>query len=132
MFLEDNLVTAHAFGLDYWPRLPSSLTKKHSPCIVFPEILGVIKGSMKSTRTLAPLRLDEYLELLFRIAPSYPSQEERSEVYNIYTFYEALKKSRREFDLVDRVVRLTKAIRENPNLERILTTSFHEIYVEGN
>ena len=128
---EDRLVTVQDFILDYWPRFPTNVAKNLSAHLVFPEILGVIKGSVSSTKTLVPLSREEYLDLSPRIAPSFPSQIERSTIYTIFQHYESMKKSKRGFDLVDRVVRMIKAIRGNANLERILAAAFHEVYIDG-
>ena len=128
---EDSLVTVRGFELEYWPRLPTSLTKHLSAHLVFPEILGVIKGSVSSTRSLLPLNLDEYVNVSSRIAPSFASVAERALVYKIYQYYESIKKYRAEFDLVDRVVRLLAAIRESPNLQHTLAAEFDEVYIDG-
>ncbi|KAL9101119.1 MAG: hypothetical protein Q9163_003596 [Psora crenata] len=65
------------------------------------------------------------------MAPSFTTQQERATVYKIYQLYEAMKRSTGDMDLVDRVVRLIAAIRNNKHLERILGKAFHEVYIDA-
>ncbi len=123
-------VDGYAFQLDYWPRLPHTLTKDFSVGLVFAEIMGIIKGSASSRDTLAPLQRNEYLLRSCRLAPNFVLETERSRVYDIFEKYETLKISRGDVDYVDRVVRILKAVRQDPSLKRVLRTTFDEIYID--
>jgi len=125
------LIDFQTFRLDYWPHLPHSITKHLSVDLVFAEIMGVIKGSASSRRTLSPLSREEYLTRSSRLAPAFRSDAERSRVYDAFQAYEDLKFASESVDHVDRVVRLLKAIRGDPLLQQLLGSSFDEVYIDG-
>ena len=119
-----------SFRLEYWPRFPAALVKDLSVELAFTEIMGVIKGSISSRKTLQPLSRQAYLELSSRVAPTFTLESEKSRVYELFEKYQALKLHRRETDGVDRVTRLIKAVRDNQTLMNYLGTNFDEIYVD--
>lgn len=69
---DHQLVDFYTFRLDYWPRLPQTLTKGLSSHLVFAEMMGVIKGSVSSTKSLTPLTREIYLRRSNRLAPNFP------------------------------------------------------------
>lgn len=124
-------VDSQAFRLDYWPRLPHLITNHISVDLVFAEIMGVIKGSTSSRDSLEPLSRKDYLTRSSRLAPNFQTESERSCVYEAFQAYEALKIASEDHDHVDRVVKLLKAIRGDLQLQRILTSTFDEVYIDG-
>lgn len=126
-----HFVDSQAFRLDYWPRLPHKITRNISVDVVFAEIMGVIKGSTSSRTSLKPFSREEYLNRSTRLAPNFPSEAERSRVYEIFQAYESLKIASGGEDHIDRVVKLLKAIRGDPPLQHILTSTFDEVYIDG-
>lgn len=120
----------YAFKLDYWPHISHALTKDLSVNLVFAEIMGVIKGSVSSRGSLAPLSREEYLTQSCRLAPTFVLEAERSHVYEIFKMYEKLKLNTGGLDNVDRVVRLLRAIRQNSSLKQLLQSTFHEVYID--
>lgn len=124
-------VDSQAFRLDYWPRLPQAITSHISVDLVFAEIMGVIKGSTSSRESLKPLSREEYLNRSPRLAPNFQSEAERSRVYEAFQAYEALKNASEGKDHVDRVVKLLRAIRGDPQLQHILKSVFDEVYIDG-
>lgn len=86
-----HFVDFQSFKLDYWPRLPATLTAKLPVELAFAEIMGVIKGSLFSRETLKPLSRNEYLQLSSRLAPAFTLETEKSRVYDIFEKYQALK-----------------------------------------
>ena len=123
-------VDFQSFKLDYWPRFPTILAAKLSVELVFAEIMGVIKGSLSSRKTLKPLSRNEYLQLSGRLAPAFTLEIEKSRVYDIFEKYQALKLHRRESDGVDRVVKAIRAVRGNQRLKDYLGALFDEIYID--
>ncbi|KAK4694355.1 hypothetical protein P7C71_g3221, partial [Lecanoromycetidae sp. Uapishka_2] len=118
------------FELDYWPSFDRTLTKGFPIALVFTEIMGVIKGSAKSRKTLTPLSREDYVTLSYRLAPAFVSESERSRVYQIFESYEATKLLRRGQDDVDRVIKVLKAVREDLSLEKLLRSKFDEVYID--
>ena len=125
------IVDSQAFRLDYWPRLPHTITSHISVDLVFAEIMGVIKGSTSSRKSLEPLSREEYLRRSTRLAPNFPTEAERSRVYESFRAYEALKTEFEGEDHVDRVVKLLKAMRGDPQLQQLLASTFDEVYIDG-
>ncbi|KAI9674244.1 MAG: hypothetical protein M1829_003791 [Trizodia sp. TS-e1964] len=125
-----SFVDFQSFKLDYWPRFPANLAAKLPVELVFSEIMGVIKGSLSSRETLKPLSRNEYLQLSSRLAPAFTLEIEKSQVYDIFEKYQALKLQRRELDDVDRVVKTIRIVRENQRLKNYLRASFDEIYID--
>ena len=123
-------VDFYAFKVDYWPRFAQNLTKDLSVNLVFAEIMGVIKGSIFSRVSLAPISRDEYLTRSCRMAPTFVSEAERLCVYNLFELYEKSKTERGEIDYVDRVVRVLKAVRQDSSLHQLLRSTFDEIYID--
>ena len=123
-------VDFYAFKVDYWPRFAQNLTKDLSVNLVFAEIMGVIKGSIFSRVSLAPISCEEYLTRSCRMAPTFASEAERLCVYDIFGLYEKLKIERGDFDYVDRVVRVLQAVRRDPSLYQLLRSTFDEIYID--
>ena len=124
-------VDSQTFRLDYWPRLPHVITSHISVDLVFAEIMGVIKGSTSSRESLEPLSREEYLTRSLRLAPNFQSEAERSCVYEAFQAYEALKTVSEGQDHVDRVMKLLRAIRGDPQLQHMLTSTFDEVYIDG-
>ena len=123
-------VDFYAFKLYYWPKFPPPLVKNLSVELAFAEIMGVIKGSIFTIKTLKPLPRDEYLNLTSRVAPMFTLQSEKSQVYDVFEKYETLKFSRREQDGADRVVKAIAALRQRQNVRALLGAAFDEIYVD--
>ena len=123
-------VDFYAFKVDYWPRFSQDLTKDLSVNLVFAEIMGIIKGSIFSRVSLAPISCEEYLTRSCRMAPTFASEIERLSVYHIFGLYEKLKVERGDIDYVDRVVRVLKAVRRDSSLHQLLRSSFDEIYID--
>ncbi|KAI9731582.1 MAG: hypothetical protein M1834_004702 [Cirrosporium novae-zelandiae] len=124
------LVDYYAFKLDYWPRLPSRLTKDLPIELVFAEIIGMIKGSASSRASLIPLCREEYFERSCRLAPAFTLASDRERVYEIFEKYEALKAKWGDVDFVDRVVRVLRAMREDHVLRQHLRSTFDEVYID--
>lgn len=124
-------VDSQAFRLDYWPRLSHAITNHISVDLVFAEIMGVIKGSTSSRKSLKPLSREEYLSRSTRQATNFHSEAEKSRVYEVYKAYEAHKVAFEGEDHVDRVVKLLKAIRGDKLLRHLLASTFDEVYIDG-
>lgn len=123
-------VDFYAFKVDYWPRFSQNLTKDLSVNLVFAEIMGVIKGSIFSRKSLSPVSREEYLAQSCRLAPTFVSEAERSSVYDVFGLYERLKLERNDADYVDRVVKLLRAVRQDRSLHQLLRSTFDEIYID--
>ena len=128
--IKDHIVDFHAFKFDYWPHISHSLTKGLSVHLIFAEIMGVIKGSASSRKSLVPLRREEYLTRSCRLAPTFISEEERSRVYEVFKMYEKLKLELGGVDYVDRVVKLIRAVRRDSSLNQLLRFTFDEVYID--
>ena len=128
--IKDHIVDFHAFKFDYWPHISHALTKGLSVHLIFAEIMGVIKGSTSSRKSLVPLRREEYLTRSCRLAPTFISEEERSRVYEVFKMYEKLKLELGGVDYVDRVVKLIRAVRRDSSLNQLLRFTFDEVYID--
>ena len=130
---EDSLsvIDYPSFLYDYWPRFSHTITKSLPTALVFAEIMGVIKGSVSSLESLVPLTRNEYVTRSSRLAPTFVSDTERGRVYDVFESYENFKASRGEADDVDRVIKVLKALRHDPSLNRILRSTFDEMYIDG-
>ena len=124
-------VDFHVFKTEYWRRFPSKLTKDISLELIFAEIMGVIKGSISSENTLAPLSRDQYRETSCRIAPTFTTDAQRSKTYEIYENYENLKRKRGDIDQADRVLALLRVVKNNPLLSHQLGQAFDSVYIDG-
>ena len=129
-WIKDHIVDFHVFKFDYWPHISHALTKGLSVHLIFAEIMGVIKGSASSRKSLVPLRREEYLTRSNRLAPTFISEEERSRVYEVFKMYEKLKLELGGVDYVDRVVKLIRAIRRDSSLNQLLRFTFDEVYID--
>ncbi|KAL8953316.1 MAG: hypothetical protein Q9222_000840 [Ikaeria aurantiellina] len=118
------------FKLDYWPHLSRDVTKHLSLPLVFSEIMGVIKGSILSGKSLEPLTLDEYKQRSSRVAPAFSNEADREQVYQVYRAYEDLKHKYQQCDFVDRVIHVLRAVRTNPAVKRILRSILDELYID--
>ena len=128
--LHGRLVDFHAFRVDYWPHFSHALTKELPIHLVFPEIMGVIKGSASSRESLQPLGREEYLKRSYRLAPTFQNEAERSRVYEIFKMYEKMKLELGGVDQVDRVMRLLSAVRQDQSLKQLLRICFDEVYID--
>ena len=124
------LVDFHAFETDYWPHFSHESTKNLPVHLVFSEIMGVIKGSASSRKSLEPLRREEYLAQSSRLAPTFVLEAERSRVYDVFKMYEKLKSDLGGLDYVDRVVKLLRALQRDSSLKQHLQYGFHEVYID--
>ncbi|KAL9124703.1 MAG: hypothetical protein Q9217_005994 [Psora testacea] len=125
-----HLVDFQDFRLDYWPYFPKELTRGLAPDLVYPEVMGVIKGSVSSREALTPLSRENYLARHSRLTPHFVSDADRSRVYDVFEAYKATLNHRRQIDHVDRVVRLLKTIRNDASLQKLLASSFEEMYID--
>ena len=124
------LVDFHAFKLDYWPKMPTHLTKTLPIELVFAEIMGTLKGSASSKSSLAPLSRSQYYERSCRIAPTFTLESDRSRVYDIFEYYERLKRQWCDVDYVDRVVAVLDALKKDSVLSHTLRSCFDEAYID--
>lgn len=125
-----NLVDFKTFRHRYWYRLPQDLTKQVSPHSAFSDIMGVIKGSVHSCKTLKPLDLEAYQDLSTRVAPNITSVHSRAKVYQIFERYEKLKLEAGDLDTIDWVTSLLKDLRGNPHIRSYLASYLDEMYVD--
>lgn len=128
--LVGQVVDFYTFKVGYWPRFSHAITKDLSVNLVFAEFMGVIKGSASSAESLAPLPREEYLKRSCRMAPTFATEVKRALVYDLFELYETLKISRGDMDYIDRVVRVLKAMRQDPSLTRQLSSKFEEVYID--
>ena len=102
-----------------------------SPELLFSEIMGVVKGSSVTARTLTSLSRDEYVTKSGKLSPAFTTEVERERVFSAFERYEKLKKQRDEVDELDRVIELLKALKDNPTLAQNIRQCFEEAYVDG-
>ena len=124
------VVDFKSFRHQYWIHLPPDLRKNLSIDLIFSEIMGTIKGSTYTCATLRFLGEQEYQGLSVRVAPNFPSSNDRSRVFRIYEIYEKLKLKAREIDPIDLVVSLLQRLRNDPHMRSRLASCFHEFYVD--
>ena len=127
---DEHFITLQEFSADYWPSFPSLLRKHLSPSQVFPEILGIIKGSRTACATFDALSRADYTALPTRAAPTFRLESQRHQVYDIFLRYEQMKKDRNASDVVDRVLRIMVAINKSSHLRAALSNTFDEIYID--
>lgn len=125
------VIDFNIFKTEYLEHLSGALTSAFPAELVFSEIMGVIKGSISSVETLAPLSRQQYLETSCRLAPTFSTESERDRVYSAFERYEKIKKQRGEIDDMDRVIALLRSIKETPTLGQSIRRCFEEIYVDG-
>ena len=102
-----------------------------SPELLFSEIMGVVKGSSVTARTLLYLSREEYVTKSGKLSPAFTTEVEREKVYSAFERYEKLKRQRDEVDELDRVIQLLKALNDNPTLAQNIRQCFEEAYVDG-
>ncbi|KAL1999926.1 hypothetical protein VTN02DRAFT_3799 [Thermoascus thermophilus] len=124
------VIDFNIFKTEYLEHLSGALTSAFPAELVFSEIMGVIKGSISSAETLAPLSRQQYLETSCRLAPTFSTESERDRVYSAFERYEKIKKQRGEIDDMDRVIALLRSIKETPTLGQSIRRCFEEIYVD--
>ena len=125
------LIDFAAFEADFWPGFDHNNTRGFPVALVFAEIMGVIKGSAMSRKSLVPLSREQYLSWSYRIAPAFVTEPDRSRVYRIFEDYEAQKTARGSLDDVDRVFRVLRAMRDDSSIEKLLRSAFDEVYIDG-
>lgn len=101
-----------------------------NPGLVYSEIMGVIKGTGSSKSSFRPLSRDEYIGRSTSLAPAFPTQSEREQLYALYQKYESLKTQRHEYDSIDNVSSVLGTV-SNPDMQRKLYDAIQEIYVDG-
>lgn len=124
------MVDFKAFRKMHWPHFPDEVKKGLLPQLVFSEIMGVIKGSIYTCKSLTPLRRHEYLELSARVAPNITSRDDRSRVYRIYEAYEKRKLHTCGQDNIDLILHLLQQLRDDLNTRSLLASYVDEIYVD--
>ncbi|KAH8693394.1 hypothetical protein GQ44DRAFT_832739 [Phaeosphaeriaceae sp. PMI808] len=129
-YRQPQVVDFHTFRLDYWSRFLPTLTKSLPVELVFPEIIGIIKGSTLSSTTLLPLSQADYFSYSSRLAPMFSAESQRSRVYELFLAYEKLKKHYGDVDYVDRVVSLLKSVREKETVQKLFRLAFDELYID--
>ena len=124
------LVDFKAFRTSFWPHFPHHLTKGLSPDLVFSEIMGVIKGSIHTCKSLSFLDLSLYGDLSFRLTPNLSRHEDRIKIFHLYQAYEELKRKTGDIDTIDLVVGLLRQLHESPSLMALLAPYIQEVYVD--
>lgn len=119
------------FSLEYWQHLPTALTCRIPVDLAFIDIMGVIKGSASLASNLEPLSRDSYTARRWKLAPNFTTDSDRKAVYTLYEHYERIKMGRREVDDTDRVIRVLKSLKKDPELHRTVETFLDEVYVDG-
>ena len=125
------IVDFQTFKLDYWRHFPKDLTRGLTEDLVYPEIMGVIKGSVSSRESLTPLSREDYIARNTRLTPHFASEADRQRVYDVFEAYKAALADHCQIDEVDRVVRILKTIRDDGSIQKLLASRFEEIYVDG-
>lgn len=124
------IVDFKSFRHRYWTHFPPELRKNLSVDLVFAEIMGTIKGSTYTCATLQYLDVQKYQELSVRVAPNFPSSNDRSRVFRIFQRYEKLKIESREIDPIDFVVSLLRRLQADERMKSRLASCIHEFYVD--
>ncbi|OQD61522.1 hypothetical protein PENPOL_c016G10680 [Penicillium polonicum] len=118
------------FKTEYWGSLGGLAPPSCSPELLFAEIMGVIKGSSVTAKSLKPLYRPEYVKKNAKASPAFTSEAEREKVFGAFERYEKQKKLRKEIDELDRVSALLKSLRNNKALAEQIQRCFEEIYVD--
>ncbi|OQE05043.1 hypothetical protein PENVUL_c027G05971 [Penicillium vulpinum] len=118
------------FKTEYWGSLSGLAPPSCSPELLFAEIMGVIKGSSTTAKSLKPLHRAEYVKKNAKASPAFTSEAEREKVFGAFERYEKQKKLRKEIDELDRVSGLLKSMRDNKALAEQIQRCFEEIYVD--
>ena len=116
----------------YWPKLAyQGHTGLHADAgMVFSEIMGVVKGSASTRNGLKPLSRAEYIIRSPNLAPLFPTPDERSILFNLYSQYEDRKLQRGDRDAVDRIISILHGVKRY-GLDEKLKGIIQEIYVDG-
>lgn len=120
----------HAFKVEYWGCLTGTVSGC-SPELLFAEIMGIIKGSGVTAKTLEYLSREQYISRSCKISPAFVTEGEREKAYSAFERYEKLKKQRGEFDEIDRVIEILRLLEKNAELGNLVHQCFEEIYVDG-
>ena len=126
------MVDFNVFKVEYWTCLSGMIPSSCPPKLLFSEIIGVIKGSSFSAKSLKPLTREEYLSRSSKGSQSFSGEGDRERIYSAYERYEKLKKQRNEVDELDRVIGLLQCLKGDPGLGQLAHQCFEEIYVDGN
>ncbi|CAP86579.1 Pc20g12500 [Penicillium rubens Wisconsin 54-1255] len=118
------------FKTEYWGSLRGLAPPSCSPELLFAEIMGVIKGSSVTAKSLKPLYRAEYVKKNAKASPAFTSEAEREKVFGVFERYEKQKKLRKEIDELDRVSALLKSLRDKRALAEQIQRCFEEIYVD--
>lgn len=119
------------FKTEYWGSLSGLAPPSCSPELLFAEIMGVIKGSSNTAKSLKPLCRAEYVKKNAKASPAFTSEVEREKVFGAFERYEKQKRLREEIDELDRVSAMLKSLRDNRGLATQIQRCFEEIYVDG-
>lgn len=119
------------FKTEYWGSLGGLAPPSCSPELLFAEIMGVIKGSSVTAKSLKPLYRAEYVKKNAKASPAFTSEAEREKVFGAFERYEKQKKLRKDIDELDRVSALLKSLRNHKTLAEQIQRCFEEIYVDG-
>lgn len=119
------------FKTEYWSSLSGLAPPSCSPELLFAEIMGVIKGSNVTAKSLKFLCRPEYVKKNAKASPAFTLEAEREKVFAAFERYERQKKLRKEIDELDRVSGLLKSLRANKALAEQIQRCFEEIYVDG-
>jgi hypothetical protein len=125
------VVDFSTFKTENWGCLHGIVTSSCSPELLFAEIMGVIKGSSLTAKTLMPLSRAEYVKKNSKASPAFGSETDRENVFAAFERYEKQKKQRQEIDELDRVCFLLKSLKDNQPLAEQIQRCFEGIYVDG-
>lgn len=125
------VVDFHIFKTEYWGCLSGIAPTSCSPELLFAEIMGVIKGSGTSAKTLKSLSRPEYVRRKAKASPAFAAETDREKVYAAFERYERQKKQLKEIDELDRVSDLLRLLKNDSTLEQLIRRCFEEIYVDG-
>lgn len=128
---KSRLIDFSIFKTEYWGCLSGLAPSSCSPELLFADIMGVIKGSSVTAKSLKPLSCAEYVKKNAKASPAFSSEAEREKVFATFERYEKQKKLRKEIDELDRVSGLLKSLRDNTALAEQIKRCFEEIYVDG-
>jgi superfamily I DNA/RNA helicase len=126
-----SVIDFSVFKTEYWGCLHGLVPPSCSPELLFAEIMGVIKGSSITAKTLMPLTRAEYVKKNAKASPAFGSEPEREKVFAAFERYEKQKMQRKEIDELDRVCFLLKSLKDNLPLAEQIRRCFEEIYVDG-
>uniref|UniRef100_A0A6B2KW28 UvrD-like helicase ATP-binding domain-containing protein n=1 Tax=Arcella intermedia TaxID=1963864 RepID=A0A6B2KW28_9EUKA len=106
----EHFVSFSKFKHFYWKKFPQDLVKKHSPEVIFTEIISVIKGDVNVLKsTSGYLDKPSYLSSVKR-SSTIKNPVSREEVYKFFELYSKKKKEERDFDIADFTFNVHKRI----------------------